>query len=53
MINKKKEKGRKNRNFEDDESDYRDVKDAAKPSAVTLFDLVKTRLDIQGMILNL
>lgn len=33
----------------DDESEYRDAKDAPKPSKpVTLFDLVKTRIGVQG-----
>ena len=32
----------------DDEDDYKEAKDAAKPSSVTLFDLFKTKLDIKG-----
>jgi tudor domain-containing protein 3 len=39
-------KNRKNLDFED-ENDFREAKDAAKPSAVTLFDLFKTKLDIK------
>lgn len=34
----------------DDERDYRDAKDAAKPSALTLFDLVKTRIGVEGYL---
>ncbi len=32
----------------DNEDDYKEVKDAPKPSSVTLFDLFKTKLDIKG-----
>jgi hypothetical protein len=46
----KRGKGRKNLDF-DDEDDYKEAKDAPKPSAVTLFDLFKTKLDIKGKIL--
>ena len=43
-----KGKGRKNKNLDDDEEDFRDVKDVVKPVAVTLFDMMKTKLDIKG-----
>lgn len=40
--------GRKGRNIDrDNEDDYKEAKDAAKPSSVTLFDMVKNHLDIQ------
>ena len=32
----------------DNEDDYKEAKDAPKPSSVTLFDLFKTKLDIKG-----
>ena len=43
-------KGKKNMKslLVDDERDYREAKDAAKPSALTLFDLVKTRIGVEG-----
>jgi hypothetical protein len=47
---KTKGKLRKGIDF-DDENDYRDVKDAPKPGPVTLFDMLKTKIDIKGKIL--
>jgi hypothetical protein len=41
-------RGRKGKNLDrDDENDYKESKDAAKPSSVTLFDMVKNHLDIK------
>ena len=41
-------RGRRGRNFDDDDDDPRDAKDVAKPATITLFDLIKTKVDIKG-----
>ena len=42
-------RGRRGRNRDDDDDDDpREAKDAAKPSNITLFDLIKTKVDIKG-----
>lgn len=43
-----KGKPRKKNLMDDDENDYREAKDAARPSNITLFDLVKSRIGVQG-----